>query len=122
MHDSPVLVSAYAVAAVSEHVTLNTAGIAAFASSLVSSSPSLPLPSPSSWAQEPLHPVPTDLTPQQLSDWIFLVSLLNFSFWSELPEEDRFGVTWRDGFGHKASGKQERWTGYWSLPAAINRG
>lgn len=118
-----MLESAYAVASASEHVSLNRAGLAAFSSSLASSSSgSLPLPSPSSWADEPLHPVPAQLTPQQLSDWIFIVSLLNFSFWSELAESERFGVTWKDGFGDKGSGKSKRWTGYWSLPAAINRG
>ena len=124
-YEYPVLASAYAVASVSEHVTLNPSGIAEFSRSLVSSSPSsLPLPSASSWAEEPLHPIPADFSndPNQLSDWIFTVSLLNFSFWSELEEKDRYGVTWRDGSGRKGSEKDKRWTGYWSLPAAINRG
>lgn len=121
---SPVLHSAYAVAVVSEHVTLNRQGIASFADSLVSSASSLPFPSPSSWAEEPLHPIPAHFRdqPHELSDWIFTVSLLNFSFWSELEEKDRFGVTWKDGFAGKGTGQQKRWTGYWSLPAAIHRG
>ncbi|KAF9184837.1 hypothetical protein BGZ51_003102 [Haplosporangium sp. Z 767] len=49
---------------------------------------------------------------------IFLVDLLNFSFWSEIdiddtgvPHPDRYRVTF-DGVGY---------TGYWSMVAAINR-
>jgi hypothetical protein len=50
---------------------------------------------------------------------IFLVDLLNFSFWSEIdiddtgvPHPDRYRVTLH-GVGY---------TGYWSMVAAINRG
>lgn len=50
---------------------------------------------------------------------IFLVDLLNFSFWSEIdiddtgvPHPDRYRVTFH-GVGY---------TGYWSMVAAINRG
>ena len=124
---SPVLGTAYAVVPHSEHCTLNRAGIEAFAVSLSSESNGqpgdLPFPDPGSWAREPLHPVPALHTPQEIADWIFTVSLLNFSFWSELPASERFGVDWRaasDGKpGHEAVVKH---TGYWSLPAAISRG
>ncbi|KAG0222834.1 hypothetical protein B0O80DRAFT_478628 [Mortierella sp. GBAus27b] len=51
-------------------------------------------------------------------DWIFLVDLLNFSFWSDIdiddtgiPHPDRYCVTFQ-GVGY---------TGYWSMVAAINR-
>ena len=40
------------------------------------------------------------------------MDLLNFSFWSEKSEEDRFQVEYRD----------KRWTGYWSLVAGLQRG
>ena len=49
---------------------------------------------------------------------IFLVDLLNFSFWSDLDRDDtgncpdRFSVSFND----------QLYTGYWSLCAAINRG
>lgn len=50
-------------------------------------------------------------------DWIFLVSVLNFSFWSDVAsEQDRFGVRWPQ----TADGR--RWTGYFSLLAALHRG
>ena len=120
---SPVLGTAYAVAPFSTHCTLNSAAIEAFAASLSSQPGDLPFPDPSSWASEPLHPIPALHTPQEIADWIFTVSLLNFSFWSELPASERFGVDWRaasDGKpGHEAVVKH---TGYWSLPAAISRG
>src|SRR5581483_11579266 len=49
---------------------------------------------------------------------IFLVDLLNFSFWSDLEKEkgsncqEKFSIYYKD----------KRYTGYWSLCAAINRG
>ena len=49
---------------------------------------------------------------------IFLVDLLNFSFWSDLDRDDtgncpdRFTVSFNN----------QLYTGYWSLCAAINRG
>ena len=45
-------------------------------------------------------------------EWIFTVDLLNFSFFSdETDEENQFYVTY----------KEEKFTGYWSLCAAVNR-
>lgn len=65
-------------------------------------------------------------------DWIFLISSLNFSFWSEKEkQEEVFGVEWRDAWSSgdasnegDSSGKGEIqvWTGYWSLVAALDRG
>ncbi|KAH8929129.1 hypothetical protein BT69DRAFT_1211966 [Atractiella rhizophila] len=60
--------------------------------------------------------------------WIFLISLLNFSFWPE-DEETPFGVEWWDEMDGTAASSEgtdhERrrvlWTGYKSLPALINR-
>ena len=61
------------------------------------------------WRQEnPLHF-------QEMSDdcvqWVFLVDCLNFSFWSSHPDGLLFAVDFA-GALH---------TGYWSLPAALNR-
>jgi hypothetical protein len=53
-------------------------------------------------------------------DWIFLISALNFSFWSEregLP--NCYGVEWQEGW---ESSRRSVWTGYWSLVAALNKG
>ncbi|KAL7312295.1 hypothetical protein PS15m_008074 [Mucor circinelloides] len=67
------------------------------------------------WNEHPLHPKVADC---KTVDWIFLVDLLNFSFWSDLdvkdkstPHPDRYAVN-HDG---------TLYTGYWSLCAAINR-
>ncbi|KAI8069348.1 hypothetical protein BC940DRAFT_236848 [Gongronella butleri] len=67
------------------------------------------------WNQHPLNPKTHDAS---TVDWIFLVDLLNFSFWSDLdeadrttPHPDRFAITY----------KGTAYTGYWSLCAAINR-
>jgi len=54
-------------------------------------------------------------------DWIFLISALNFSFWSELEgQPTRYAVTWRAGWD--ASLPEQKWEGYWSLVASLNRG
>ncbi|KAI0031927.1 hypothetical protein K488DRAFT_78799 [Vararia minispora EC-137] len=80
---------------------------------------------PRSWRDHALHlvpPEPFDWADPRVCDtlnWIFLVSALNFSFWSEKEGTDsRYGIEWRMGWG-----KEERtvWTGYWSLPAALDR-
>lgn len=39
------------------------------------------------------------------------MDLLNFSFWSEYPEEDRFAIDYQG----------QKWTGYNSLCAALQR-
>ncbi|KAB5582337.1 hypothetical protein GE09DRAFT_1074548 [Coniochaeta sp. 2T2.1] len=64
--------------------------------------------SPSTWSDHELHPKAKD---SGTVGFIFLMDLLNFSFWSERPESERFAVMYRD----------RRWTGYWSLVAAIQR-
>lgn len=63
----------------------------------------------STWATHPLHP--KTRTPEVV-EWIFLVDLLNFSFFSdEAKVENQFYVTY----------KEEKFSGYWSLCAAVNR-
>lgn len=130
---SPVLADAYRVMRHSStiDVSLNRNGIASLASSLISSSSSSTLRTPSSWADETLHPIPRLHGAKFIADWVFVVSLLNFSFWSDLPvdpvsgkQEGRYAVGWKlgmDGKGGDAA-QEKDWTGYWALPAAINRG
>lgn len=61
------------------------------------------------WSKHELHPKPSG--GEATVNFIFTMNLLNFSFWSELPEPDRYAVEY--------NGK--RWTGYWSLVAALQR-
>lgn len=61
-----------------------------------------------SWADHELHPQSKD---ESTVDFIFTMDLLNFSFWSELPDDKRFAIEYRG----------KRWTGYWSLVAALQR-
>ncbi|KAI6113410.1 hypothetical protein EDD16DRAFT_1709517 [Pisolithus croceorrhizus] len=80
---------------------------------------------PRTWRTQPLHICPPEpfcpsnpLTRQCLN-WVFIISALNFSFWSERDgTPERYGVEWRKGWG-----VEERvvHTGYWSLVAAVNR-
>jgi hypothetical protein len=61
------------------------------------------------WSKHELHPKAKDET---TVDFIFVMDLLNFSFWSESDESSQqFAVEYRG----------QRWTGYWSLVAALQR-
>ncbi|KAI1004698.1 hypothetical protein K3495_g3524 [Podosphaera aphanis] len=60
------------------------------------------------WSSHKLHPKAKD---ESTVDFIFTMDLLNFSFWSEKNNEERFAIEF-DG---------QRWTGYWSLVAALQR-
>ncbi|KAE8367342.1 hypothetical protein BDV27DRAFT_123994 [Aspergillus caelatus] len=60
------------------------------------------------WSEHELHPKTKD---ESTVDFIFAMDLLNFSFWSEHPEETRFAIEYRG----------KKWTGYWSLVAALQR-
>lgn len=64
--------------------------------------------SATSWSEHELHPTDRD---EATVAFIFTMYLLNFSFWSELPEDERFAVEYR--------GRQ--WTGYWILVASLQR-
>ncbi|TPX11889.1 uncharacterized protein E0L32_007387 [Thyridium curvatum] len=64
--------------------------------------------STATWAEHELHPKAKD---ESTVAFIFTMDLLNFSFWSELPDDKRFAVSYRD----------KTWTGYWSLVASIQR-
>lgn len=60
------------------------------------------------WNEHELHPKTRD---EAALNFIFTMDLLNFSFWSELDNGERFCVDFRG----------QRWTGYWSLVAALQR-
>jgi hypothetical protein len=60
------------------------------------------------WSSHELHPKAKD---SSTVDFIFTMDLLNFSFWSELVDKDRFCINYRG----------KRWTGYWSLVAILQR-
>ncbi|CAO3588488.1 unnamed protein product [Absidia cylindrospora] len=67
------------------------------------------------WNQHPLNPKRLDTS---TVDWIFLVDLLNFSFWSDLDHADR---TTAHPDRYAVTYQGVAYTGYWSLCAAINR-
>lgn len=60
------------------------------------------------WSDHELHPKAKN---EGTVNFIFTMDLLNFSFWSELDEERRFQVEYKD----------KKWTGYWSLVAILQR-
>ncbi|KAJ5159520.1 uncharacterized protein N7482_006524 [Penicillium canariense] len=61
------------------------------------------------WSEHELHPKIKD---ESTVDFIFTMDLLNFSFWSEEKDQSkRFSIEY----------KGKRWTGYWSLVAALQR-
>ncbi|KAH8677953.1 hypothetical protein BX600DRAFT_140696 [Xylariales sp. PMI_506] len=64
--------------------------------------------STATWSEHELHPKTKD---ESTVAFIFVMDLLNFSFWSLLPEEERFAVEYKD----------KKWTGYWSLVASLQR-
>ncbi|KAK4238924.1 hypothetical protein C8A03DRAFT_14651 [Achaetomium macrosporum] len=70
--------------------------------------------SPTTWSDHELHPKAAhdggDADRATIA-FIFTMDLLNFSFWSEKPDAERFAIEYRG----------KRWTGYWSLVAALQR-
>lgn len=60
------------------------------------------------WSEHELHPKAKD---EATLNFIFTMDLLNFSFWSELNDSERYAVEYRG----------KRWTGYWSLVASLQR-
>ncbi|GAA5927878.1 queuosine 5'-phosphate N-glycosylase/hydrolase [Sporobolomyces koalae] len=119
---NPVVESARSVTRISEHVKLDRSGIERAARQILDQLIREPY-TPSSWAQVPLHPVPSLHSPEFILNWVFLVSSLNFSFWSALPTDERFGVLYTTACDGKAERPEEHcmWTGYFSLLAALWR-
>ncbi|KAI9485058.1 hypothetical protein BDB00DRAFT_851687 [Zychaea mexicana] len=67
------------------------------------------------WNEHELQPKKLDAS---TVDWIFLVDILNFSFWSDLDKSDKCQPH-PERYTVVLHGKA--YTGYWSLCAAINR-
>lgn len=85
--------------------------------------------SPRTWRTQPLHLLPpevydaNDVRTKATLDWIFLISALNFSFWSEYEDTNgRYAVEWKEGWEKGHQDQSKSWDGYWSLVAALNRG
>ena len=62
----------------------------------------------SDWSKHELHPKAKD---ESTVDFIFLMDLLNFCFWSSGASSEQYAVEYRGKI----------WMGYWSLVAAIQR-
>jgi len=60
------------------------------------------------WSEHELHPKAKD---EATLNFIFTMDLLNFSFWSERIDSERYAVEYRE----------KRWNGYWGLVAALQR-
>lgn len=90
------------------HVSLNNIAIEALATNLVKKiSEDKKYISFKAWRTHALNPKTAD---DSAIDWIFVVDALNFSFWTPANSE-KYMVQY----------KGEKYTGYWSLCAAINR-
>ncbi|EME78329.1 uncharacterized protein MYCFIDRAFT_58458 [Pseudocercospora fijiensis CIRAD86] len=64
------------------------------------------------WSQHELHPKMSEgFTELDIVNFVFTMDLQNYSFWSELPSEERYQVEYRG----------RRWTGYNSLVACLRR-
>lgn len=67
------------------------------------------------WSTHELTPSYRD---QRTIDWIFTVDLLNFSFWSNVDDYDTGKA---ESQRYAVEYNQKKYTGYWSLVAAINK-
>ncbi|TDL22181.1 hypothetical protein BD410DRAFT_269849 [Rickenella mellea] len=124
VNSNPVIDSAKYIYEKTKIVELNPEGIES-ASRYIHSRLLADAYSPGTWRTQPLHLCPPpiysakDPRTRATLDWIFLISSLNFSFWSELEgQSSRYAIQWLEGWG---SSQTKSWTGYWSLLAAINR-
>ncbi|KAK3073672.1 hypothetical protein LTR53_004536 [Teratosphaeriaceae sp. CCFEE 6253] len=68
--------------------------------------------STSAWSEQVLHPKSSEgFSDVDTVNFVFTMDLLNFSFWSDQSESERFQVDYRG----------RRWTGYQSLLACLRR-
>ncbi|RUS28773.1 hypothetical protein BC938DRAFT_481463 [Jimgerdemannia flammicorona] len=111
---NPVLDSAFFIHQNSVDVGIPSKGVSSAAKKIYESMKERQY-STSTWKTHRLNPKVAD---ENTINWIFLVDLLNFSFWSDLdtvdgtiPHPERYAVKF-DGV---------RYTGYWSLCACVNR-
>ncbi|CAG8488579.1 3004_t:CDS:10, partial [Ambispora gerdemannii] len=113
--DNPVLKSAEFIYEHSKDVRITKEGIHN-AANIVFENIKQKKYSVKNWKMNDLHPKQAD---KAAINWIFLVDLLNFSFWSDLDKEDTPGHSCPDRFTVLYNDRSH--TGYWSLCAAINR-
>ena len=105
--DTKVLEDAEYIYGNSVDVAISMAGTKA-AASMIWEQMQLQSYSTQTWSEHDLHPKAKD---EATVNFIFVMDLLNFSFWSERTEEERFSIEYKD----------KRWTGYWSLVACLQR-
>lgn len=124
VRQSPVVESANFALKATSLVQLNEAGVTTVAG-YIKKRFDVEHYTPRTWRTQPLHLLPAEpFSPSHPStratlDWLFLVSSLNFSFWSPLEDSPtRFGIEWRTGWDEDDN---VVWTGYWCLLAGINR-
>ncbi|KAL4247233.1 Queuosine 5'-phosphate N-glycosylase/hydrolase [Abortiporus biennis] len=125
--NNPVISSAEFALKQTNLVEINENGVKA-AASLIHKRLHRESYTPRTWRTHPLHILPpepyspSDPQTTTVLNWIFLISSLNFSFWSEREGcSDRFGIEWREGWRDEDAEKMTVHTGYWSLVAAIDR-
>src|SRR4051794_35357070 len=104
---NPVLKSGYFISKNSLDVTISSEGIENASNSLYEMMKNKKY-STLTWKQHDLHP---KIANEKTIDWIFMIDLLNFSFWSEKDGSERFAILY----------KEKKCVGYWSLCAVINR-
>ena len=102
-----VKASAEFIAANADHVMISKDGIRKAAVTILDRMQSLKY-STATWKSHVLHPQTCN---EDTLDWIFLMDLLNFSFWHSTTIKQRFTVTFNG----------VPYTGYWSLCACIQR-
>ena len=104
-----ILASAAYISAHSNDVIINTRSIPSIAEWLIQQQDSI---SKHKWTDHVLHPNPhaSEMAQKRVVNWIFLMDLLNFSFYTD-HGQPVFSVTYE--------GRQ--WTGYWTLNACIKR-
>ncbi|KAI8577001.1 hypothetical protein K450DRAFT_274173 [Umbelopsis ramanniana AG] len=109
-----VLTSADFIHENSQHVFIPSSGIES-AAKVVFENMKTREYSTKTWKMHPLNP---KVANESAINWIFLVDLLNFSFWSErdpddksVPNPARYAVEYQG----------VKYTGYWALCACINR-
>lgn len=79
---------------------------------------------PATWHSHKLHPDIDELGPRECVEWIFFMDLLNFSFFDDWRERISFDD--KMGFSmllprYSVEYCGEKYTGYWTLNAAIKR-
>ncbi|KZO97927.1 hypothetical protein CALVIDRAFT_479463 [Calocera viscosa TUFC12733] len=111
---NPVLESAIFICKDNPHISIDEKAIATVAHEL---SETLKTYTPQVWREQPLHNVPVvpydpyHPSTRETLDWLFFVSTLNFSFWSDGGCSRRFAVEWVG----------QKWDGYYSLLAVVKR-